>query len=200
MKIRLGYFHVSIKSAEDPQNRDEVCAACHMRRQSMPLDREGYRDFNITAGLGNVRTPHVMEVRVDPGLNNNADVLCFYSGVIELSESVVGTSSNWRRGSLIVHFPTGNRKWFRGGVQGGPGWTLFLDGTAILLLASIMNDNVANNAGWAVDAAIVEPTTLIPQVGGEDYLSLQALLAVRDSDGHIQRLAYQVTALGRTLV
>jgi hypothetical protein len=52
----------------------------------------------------------------------------------------------------------------------------------------MLNLNVANNAGWAVDAAWV-------QVG--DGLEVGAHIAVRDSDGYLYRVSYQVTVLGR---
>jgi hypothetical protein len=54
---------------------------------------------------------------------------------------------------------------------------------------------VANNAGWAVDAAALE---LIVPVKFEEHLEIQALIAVSDTDGILYRLSYQVTALGIT--
>jgi hypothetical protein len=164
----------------------------------MPLNTDGYRDFSVAVQPSEVYSPHVLEVRVDPGLNNGADVLCIYSGVMTLSQPVKGTSqSAWRRGDLNAGFPTGSRKWQGPGVSRGPGWTAFRDGAAILMLSSIYNAEVANHAGWAVDAAIVEPIT---QINEGDHLRIHALLAVRDSDGYIYRLSFQVTALGQTIV
>src|SRR5215208_7014084 len=55
-------------------------------------------------------------------------------------------------------------------------------------LASIFNDGPANNAGWAVDYTKWDLV--------RSYIELTSSLAVRDTDGHIKRLSYHVTALG----
>jgi hypothetical protein len=68
----------------------------------------------------------------------------------------------------------------------------------VLSLASIFNAGVANFAGWAVDAAIVEPMIPIGTPEPDDHLQIQALLAVRDVDGILYRLSYQVSVLGAT--
>jgi hypothetical protein len=165
----------------------------------MSIDTTNYGDFIVTLGPADVETPQVLEVRMDPAINGGADVLCFYSGVLKFAQK--GTSEDhWDRGALYARFPTGSRKWFgQGSIQGGPGWTRFIDGTVTVSLAAIYNAGVANNAGWAVDAAMLEATHLSPAVGGEDHLQLQALLAVRDTDGILYRLSYQITALGNYL-
>jgi hypothetical protein len=165
----------------------------------MSIDTTGYQDFVITLGPADVETPQVLEVRVDPAINGGADVLCFYSGVLKFGQKGTATD-HWDRGALYARFPTGSRRWFGPqSIQGGPGWTRFIDGTVTVSLAAIYNAGVANYAGWAVDAAMLEATHLSPAVGGEDHLQLQALLAVRDTDGILYRLSYQITALGNYL-
>jgi hypothetical protein len=83
-------------------------------------------------------------------------------------------------------------------ISRGPDWTGFRGATAVLSLASIFNAGVANSAGWAVDAAIVEPMVPIGVSEPDDHLQIQALLAVRDVDGILYRLSYQVSVLGAT--
>jgi hypothetical protein len=108
-----------------------------------------------------------------------------------------GTSEdNWDRGSLVANIPTAGRRWNASSIYRGPGWTVFRGGTATVSLAAIYNAGVANHAGWAVDAAQIEAVSFITEFGYEDHLQLQALLAVRDTDGILYRVSYQVTALG----
>lgn len=162
----------------------------------MPLDTTGYTDFSISLGPADVETPQVLELRVDPALNSGADILCFYSGVLRFAAT--GTSANkWDRGSLVARLPTAGRRWSPSSVYRGPGWTVFRGGTATLSLASIYNGGPANNAGWAVDAAQVEATTgMSASEDVLDHLRIEALLAVRDADGILYRVSYQVTVLG----
>lgn len=120
----------------------------------MPLDTSGYDAFEIGLGPEDVETPQVLEVRVDPHENNGADVLCTYTGVLRFA-AVGNSESEWRRGSLVVRIPTPGRRW--SSISRGPEWTGFRGGAAVVSLASIFNAGVADSAGWAVDAAIVEP-------------------------------------------
>ena len=74
---------------------------------------------------------------------------------------------------------------------------MFRDGAATVSLAAIYNAGAANYAGWAVDAAQVEAVAYtVPSVAGPPHLQLQALLAVRDSDGILYRIWYRIVALG----
>jgi 6-phosphofructokinase len=54
----------------------------------------------------------------------------------------------------------------------------------------VANDHEANNEGYAADevSAFVDEAT--------HRIALQVVLAVRDSDGHLFRVSYQVTVLG----
>jgi hypothetical protein len=63
--------------------------------------------------------------------------------------------------------------------------------TAFATLSSIFNAEEANNAGWAVDAfRLVDPTRL------QQTTFLDVDTAVRDTDGQIFRLGYNITMLG----
>lgn len=159
----------------------------------MTLDTSGYDDFEIGLGPDDVETPQVIEIRVEPGANNGANLMCVYTGVLRFA-AVGASESAWSRGSLGARIPTPGRRW--SSISRGPDWTGFRGATAVLSLASIFNAGVANFAGWAVDAAIVEPIVPIGVPEPDDHLRIQALLAVRDTDGILFRLSYQVTALG----
>ena len=161
----------------------------------MPIDTTGYTSFAVELDVGDVAEPQALEVRIDPTLNDGAEVLCVYTGTLLFQ--VQGTSiDDWTRGSLVARIPTPGRLWRPGSVDHGPGWTVFRDGTAVVSLASIFNDEISNNAGWAVDAARVEAVSPAGALPPEDHLQIQALLAVCDTDGILYRLSYQVTAVG----
>jgi hypothetical protein len=61
-----------------------------------------------------------------------------------------------------------------------------------VLLGSIQNDGVANNAGWAVDDFDLEV------INGEAATSVSPVFnyAVGDTDGELRRVAYTVTVVG----
>jgi hypothetical protein len=162
----------------------------------MPLDTTGYTDFRISLGPADVETPQALELQVNPALNAGADVLCSYSGILRFAAK--GTSTDkWDRGSLVARVPTAGRNWSNPSIYRGPGWTVFRGATATVSLASIYNAGAANYAGWAVDAAQVEAKSATSEFGDvEDHLEIQALLAVRDTDGILYRVSYQVIALG----
>ncbi len=61
--------------------------------------------------------------------------------------------------------------------------------SAIGSLASIANEGEAINSGWAVDAVVA---ALDP---GTRRFVVTAQLAVRDSDGSVQRISYEVNAV-----
>jgi hypothetical protein len=161
----------------------------------MALDPAGYTDFNIGLEPGDVEAPQALELQVDPAMNSGADILCFYSGILRFAAK--GTSvDDWDRGFLNARLPTAGRNWTASSMQ-RRGWTVFRGGTATVSLASIYNAGVANYAGWAVDAAQVEAFAGMSEFGEVlDHLRIQARLAVRDTDGILYRVSYQVTALG----
>ena len=159
----------------------------------MPLDTSGYDEFTIELGLGDVETPQALAFRVDPDANHGAGVMCTYTGVLRFA--AMGTSnSTWSRGSLVARIPTPGRRW--SSISRGPEWTGLRGATVVLSLASIFNAGVSNLVGWAVDAAIVEPFIPIGVSEPDDYLRIQALLAVCGTEGILYRLSYQVSALG----
>ena len=162
----------------------------------MPLDTTGYTDFFISLGPADVQTPQTLELQVDPAMNSGADILCFYSGILRFAAKATSVD-HWDRGSLHARIPTAGRRWSTSSVYRGPGWTTFRGGTATVSLASIYNAGTANYAGWAVDAAQIEATSATSEFGDiEDHLDLQALLAVRDTDGVLYRVSYKVVVLG----
>jgi len=117
---------------------------------------------------------------------SNAGVLRF---------GAIGTSDTaWSRGSLVARIPTPGRRW--SSISRGPEWTGFRGATAVLALASIFHAGAGNLVGWAVDAAIVEPFIPIGVPEPDDYVRIQALLAICGTEGILYRLFYQVTALG----
>jgi hypothetical protein len=69
------------------------------------------------------------------------------------------------------------------------------DVVPVVSLTSIMNVNVANNAGWAVDDCNVE----LESSPGQKQVVLRTLLATRDRDGILYRLNYYVTMVGQLL-
>lgn len=116
-----------------------------------------------------------MEVVVSgPGTANR---LFIYTGVAIFEFK--GTGGGWRRD--FIDFELG-RVFAAGQVR---------DVLATGSLNSIKNDHTAVDAGWAVDrlTARWDPT--------EQRIKLRADIAVRDSDGYIQRMGYQVTVLAR---
>lgn len=58
-------------------------------------------------------------------------------------------------------------------------------------LQSISNDDVAVNAGWAVDDFRLIGTDRV-----SNFVYVEANIAVRDVDGYILRLGYHITLLG----
>jgi hypothetical protein len=68
----------------------------------------------------------------------------------------------------------------------------FRGASAIASLAAIANDGVSNNAGWAVDSVDAPD----PAPAGE--YKIIAHLAVRDTDGWVLRVSYQVNMMFTT--
>ncbi|HEX2210401.1 MAG TPA: hypothetical protein VHG93_22170 [Longimicrobium sp.] len=58
-------------------------------------------------------------------------------------------------------------------------------------LNSISNDNVADDAGWAVDRVTAAWNS------EEQRIKVTANLGVRDSDGYLLRMSFQVAVLAR---
>ena len=93
-------------------------------------------------------------------------------------------------GYVGYNFRGSGGAWLRddGYVAVGPVWSR-LDGVVpVVTPTAIANDGEAINAGWAVD------NCRWSTFGGRILLMFQ--MAVRDSDGYLIRVAYQVTAMG----
>jgi hypothetical protein len=93
------------------------------------------------------------------------------------------TGQDWSRQDLVFGVPIN-------GLPAGKGlriehWAPFVT------LNAISNDQVANNAGWAVDAFQLDP---FPAVASE--VNIRCKLAVRDVDGYVLRAGYTLTLLG----
>ncbi|MBU7028979.1 MAG: hypothetical protein HXS48_18740 [Theionarchaea archaeon] len=87
-----------------------------------------------------------------------------------------GTGGSWKRDSISFEV--------------GRSFTSsqFRKAIATASLASISNDGTAANAGWAVDRVDVKRSS-------SGKMRITAKLAVRDSDGYLQRMAYEVNVL-----
>ncbi len=155
------------------------------------------------ASVDGIENPLSLDVRVDPAINSGANVLSSYTGTVMVGKfngfggsPWGGTSSAaWSRGIVQITVPTPGRRWTFIPLDEIPPrshMTFFHGGTVVASLASIFNRNSANNAGWAVDGADLQ--ALGHEVEG---LRVEAKIAVRDSDGFLYRLSYQVHALGQ---
>ena len=174
----------------------------------MPWEWGIHNEF-FAPGAG-FENPLSLDVRVDPAINNGADVLSVYTGTLLIGglQEIGGSnfqlsSGRWSRGIVRFTVPTPGRRWLLlppGGVpdpgpvisdKPGSPYTYFHGGTVVASLASIYNRNISNNAGWAVDGAHVFTDEKA------EGIAVEAKIAIRDSDGYLYRLAYQVTALGQ---
>jgi hypothetical protein len=99
------------------------------------------------------------------------------------------SETRWRHESFRIIF----RLWDVAQAAGFPWWYWFraVHWTAFATLSSIFNDNVANDAGWAIDAfRLVDASNL------QERAILEVDAAVRDTDGSILRIGYNITMLG----
>jgi hypothetical protein len=119
-----------------------------------------------------------------------------YKGTIITSTIATGQPGVWNQFIFRAFIPSVNgRKWTKN-QDPGPGWTIFDGGVALLVPASFHNARSAP-CGWAVDEAIVTVEPGASTEGAENSLLLLAVVAVFDFDTKIERLSYQVTAVGR---
>lgn len=143
----------------------------------------------IIVHTGAVDHPRHVEVPLTPATRDGANILCIYSGTAVCALKGESTSS-WTRRHMHIYIPTAGRQWVdlpaHAPIQ--PDQTRFIGGTAMAAPAAVYNDNVSNDAGWAVDAAWVQL---------DNGLQVAAHVAVRDSDGYLYRVGYHATVLGR---
>jgi hypothetical protein len=159
------------------------------RQRQRPITFNDYPGI-VFVGPDSIDHPQTVEVPLAPSAANAANIMCIYTG------TAVGTiqgqtPADWLRTHLYVEIPTGGRVWTPSPIPSG--FTRFLAGAATAAPASLFNQGPANNAGWAVDAAWVQ----VDPRGVAGVMFLGTHVAVRDSDGFLFRISYQVTAIGR---
>ncbi len=104
------------------------------------------------------------------------------SGTVILNPPLVGTSATrWNRGATAFDLPLYGLPAVQGLVteQWAP----------TVLLGSIQNDGVSNNAGWAVDDSDV-------YVPSEAVTAVEAQFKYAVGDGYVMRVSYSVTVIG----
>ena len=109
------------------------------------------------------------ELRTRTGDGRDLVVLSGYAGF-----HLRGSGGSWRR--------------VTGEIWRGPAWSRLDDVAPIVSLAAIGNRYHAVNAGWAVDWC--------NWYNLNTRIYLKFGLAIRDSDGYLYRVAYQITAVG----
>jgi hypothetical protein len=112
------------------------------------------------------------------------------SGTCILDPVLLGDPHNndqWQRGQTYFQIPVPDLPVVDGVQQG----FVVEQAAPAIVLGSIENEQVATNAGWAVDDFAVE-------VDGESSEEVTATFnyAVRDNDGQMRRVAYTITLVG----
>lgn len=125
-----------------------------------------------------INSEHFLRLELGGGM-----VAYTLTGVV-VGDPMMGTGSDWSRGRLEFRVPVrslGNGKALR-----LRHWAPFV------ALSSISNDHTATFAGWAVDGfGLVSPQSLI-----RTSVAVFCDVAIRDSDGFINRLSYNITLMG----
>jgi hypothetical protein len=128
----------------------------------------------------NIFTPHAQRTATTDGRT-----LWVGSGIAVLNPPFVGgpgadaNPGAWRRDSLEFTI--------------GPAWNRIDMVVPAISLASAENQGTSINAGWAVD----EVRWVRTGTPGNFRITLQARIAVRDTDGVINRVTFHATALGQ---
>jgi hypothetical protein len=117
--------------------------------------------------------------------------MVFMSGVAVFNYK--GTGGSWRRDRLLIRTPV---VWGMAPEFPTPGFTIDDTPQRILTasLASISNSNEAIQAGWATDATSTSMERIPRTNTGRIIIAID--LAVRDSDGFIHRVAWDMKVLG----
>lgn len=126
----------------------------------------------------NLHTQHHVLTRPEP------DLLAYTLTGIAMIADGKGESQAWKQYTLpfAVDLP---------GLT--PGKKLALVHWApFITVSSFANDNVATNAGWAVDSF-----RLIGTGNAKTRIDVEVDIAIRDADGWILRLAYCINVVGR---
>lgn len=131
----------------------------------------------MTIRLDRLENPQELEVAVSGP--DGADRLFIYTG-IAVFKFKGESESHWKEDTIT----------FLVGRNFGAGQ--FRRATASAALASIYNDNVSHDAGWSVNSVDADWDDESKKV------QVKADLAVRDTDGYIYRISYEVFVLART--
>jgi hypothetical protein len=120
------------------------------------------------------------ELRTKTGDDKDLVVLSGYAEIDgkDLRGNADGT---WNRKNLVLRV--------------GPQWNFGVDSVPVVSMSSIMNVDVAHNAGWAVDDCTITYYSVEPGPPGVQ-LELTCRVAVRDSDGYMFRVNYYATMIG----
>jgi len=115
-----------------------------------------------------IDSPHQVLTKTHDGKD-----LAFLSGTAGFEFK--GTGGSFRREFGMIQTPA-------------PRWSALISAAPVASLAAVANDGTAVQEGYAADN--------VNYFVFNDRIWLQVALAVRDSDGHLYRVSYQVTALG----
>jgi hypothetical protein len=108
--------------------------------------------------------------------------------------TVQGTgTADCKRKHYYIRVPTNGRVWTTPDNNPFRRQTILISGAARAAPASLLNQNVANNARWAVDAAYIQPVREQESLSFGLWLTLQSAT----SDGYLYRVSYQANLLGR---
>lgn len=119
--------------------------------------------------------PQILEIPVSgPG---EANRLFIFTGSVDVN--LQGTGSEWRRETLKIEI---NHPFAA---------ALYQKGIGIASLGGISNKNEAVNAGWAIESVSVARDS----VTNKPVLTAQ--IAVRDNDGLLETVAYEVFVLAK---
>jgi hypothetical protein len=122
-------------------------------------------------------TPH--ELRTKTGDGRDMVILSGYAEV--RGEDLQGNpDGTWNRKDLNFRV--------------GPFWRT-VESVPVVSMTSIMNVNVATNAGWAVDECDVED--VFDPIHNRRHVLLHCRVGVRDRDGFMFRVNYYVTQVGQ---
>ena len=121
-----------------------------------------------------ISTPQALEISVNgPGSANRLFIL---SGAVSISR-LKGTGKEWVRNTLNIQI---NRPFLPG---------QYIKGIGTASLSAIYNQEAAVNAGWAIENVAIRYSSTTRKA------TLTAQVAVRDSDGFLSGIAYEVFVL-----
>jgi hypothetical protein len=156
-------------------NGQEACLCFNRNAVEIAIFHQGVLAMSVQ--LIGIDNKAILEVGITGP--EDARTLAIATGVAKFAFR--GTGMDFVRSSVLI--PTG--------VQiDDPTFQNFRGATATASLASIANDGVANNAGWAVDS--VDVPGFFPPPG---ELTILVYIAVRDTDGFLLRVMYQANVL-----